>query len=252
MSQWFRLGGWRCSPLNAALSFFGVYVEIFNNAWFVGIGGGVLSGLIVTVITRYLFSRKDNREYLQKISSVNREIVYALRPGISEGHIPDEHVLTALINSTSRKYRVNRDDAYKPKQVAEELIKEIMDSSFISSETKKSYCETLSHFVQEREVGGNAESNIERKVAESEYRQKLTEQMSAVLGLTAAMGTMLFAFDRFLDQATVRTPIKEALDLLLPTMTVLISTLVAMASMLAVVRLKRLKNKNNENDENKT
>lgn len=228
-------------------------MEIFNNTWFVGIGGGVLSGLIVTVITRYLFSRKDNREYLQKISLVNREIVYALRPGISEGHIPDEHVLTALINSTSRKYRVNRDDAYKPKQVAEELIKEIMDSSFISSETKKSYCETLSHFIQEREVGGtNVESNIERKVAESEYRQKLTGQMSAMLGLTAAMGTMLFAFDRFLDQATVRTPIKEALDLLLPTMTVLLSTLVAMASMLVVVRLKRLKNRNNENDENKT
>ncbi|HCE4958437.1 hypothetical protein [Vibrio parahaemolyticus] len=228
-------------------------MEIFNNAWFVGIGGGVLSGLIVTVITRYLFSRKDNREYLQKISSVNREIVYALRPGISEGHIPEEQVLTALINSTSRKYRVNRDDVYKPKQVAEELIKEIMDSSFISSETKKSYCETLSHFVQERDSGGNnVESNIERKVAESEYRQKLTEQMSAVLGLTAALGTMLFAFDRVLDKATVRTPITEFMDLLLPTMTVLGSTLVAMASMLAVVRLKRLKNKNNGSSEDKT
>ncbi|WP_447076944.1 hypothetical protein [Vibrio alginolyticus] len=225
-------------------------MEVFNNAWFVGIGGGVLSGLIVTMITRYVFSRKDNREYLQKVSSVNREIVYALRPGISEGHIPDESVLTALINSTSRKYRVNRDDVYKPKQVAEELIKEIMDSSFISSETKKTYCETLSHFVVESS-GTELEPVIERKVAESEYRQKITEQMSAVLGITAALGTMLFAFERFLDTATVRTPLKELLDLLLPTMTVLMATMIAMISMLAVVRLKRLKNQDNDG-ENKT
>lgn len=59
-------------------------MDILNNAWVVGIGGGILSGLIVTVITRYLFSKKENSEYMQKVSSVNREIIYALRPGISE------------------------------------------------------------------------------------------------------------------------------------------------------------------------
>ena len=38
----------------------------------VGIGGG----LLVTIITRYLFSKRDNSEYMQKVSTVNREIIY--------------------------------------------------------------------------------------------------------------------------------------------------------------------------------
>ncbi|WP_339618177.1 hypothetical protein [uncultured Gilvimarinus sp.] len=112
-------------------------MDILNNAWVVGIGGGLLSGLLVTLITRYIFSKKDDKEYVQKLATVNKEVVYALRPGISEGHIPDEEVLSSLINATARKYKVARDDVFRPKQIAEELIKEILDSSFISSETKK-------------------------------------------------------------------------------------------------------------------
>ena len=106
-------------------------MDIFNNSWVIGIGGGILSGLIVTLITRYLFSKKDNKEYAQKVSTVNREVVYALRPGISEGHIPDNEVLASLINATARRYKVERGDVYQAKQIAEELIKDIMDSSFI-------------------------------------------------------------------------------------------------------------------------
>ena len=106
-------------------------MEVFNNAWVIGIGGGILSGLIVTLITRYIFSKKDNKEYAQKISTVNREVIYALRPGISEGHIPDNEVLSSLVNATARKYKVERSDAYQAKQIAEELIKEIPKEAMI-------------------------------------------------------------------------------------------------------------------------
>lgn len=222
-------------------------MDILNNAWVIGIGGGILSGLIVTVITRYLFSKKDNSEYMQKVSSVNREIIYALRPGISEGHIPDESVLLALANSTARKYRVSKSDIYQPKQIAEELIKEIMDSSFISTETKKSYCQTLAHLVSEALPESDAMiSEVEKRVAENEFREKLSERMSAILGLTAAMITMLVVFQRFVSGSDISTPLKEVFDLIVPTMAVLFATLVAMASMLATVRLKQLKKRRSE------
>ena len=163
-------------------------MEVFNNAWVVGIGGGILSGLFVTIITRYLFSKKDNSEYMQKIVTVNREIVYALRPGISEGHIPDESVLSALANSTARKYKVERNEIFQSKQIAEELIKEIMDSSFISSDTKKKYCETLAHLVKESLPKNDALASVaEKKAVESDYR--LSQRMSMVLGMTAALIT---------------------------------------------------------------
>ena len=70
-------------------------MDIFNNSWVIGIGGGILSGFIVTLITRYLFSKKDNKEYVQKVATVDSEVVYALRPRISEGHIPDNEVLSS-------------------------------------------------------------------------------------------------------------------------------------------------------------
>ncbi|SHE59896.1 hypothetical protein SAMN02745753_00483 [Marinomonas polaris DSM 16579] len=215
-------------------------MELLNNSWVVGIGGGILSGLIVTLITRYLFTKKDNKEYAQKVSAVNKEVVYALRPGISEGYIPDNEVLSSLINATARKYRVERDDVYQPKQIAEELIKEIMDSSFISSETKKNYSETLAHLVtKEKTTDAILSLRVERTSIESEYRQKQTERMSAMLGITAAMGTMAVALSTVLDKPTLSSPIKELINITLPTVTVLASVLLATITMLISVKLKR-------------
>ncbi len=218
-------------------------MDLFNNAWVVGIGGGVLSGLLVTLITRFLFSKRDNREYAQKLAAVNTEVVYALRPGISEGHIPDQEVLSSLINATARKYRVSRDDVFRPKQIAEELIKEIMDSSFISAETKKSYCETLAHLIQVEPAVINISlpEEAERKISESDYRQKLVARMSAILGLTAAMGTMTVTLFKGMGEDSTRFGVSRIFDLAIPSFTVITATMVAMLSMVFVMRIKSLK-----------
>ncbi|AQP98862.1 hypothetical protein B0W48_03045 [Pseudoalteromonas aliena] len=225
-------------------------MDIFNNSWVIGIGGGILSGLIVTLITRYLFSKKDNKEYAQKVSTVNREVVYALRLGISEGHIPDNEVLASLINATARSYKVERGDVYQAKQIAEELIKEIMDSSFISSETKKNYCETLAHLVVAEKVGELSNSlNNERVLIESEYRRKQTERMSSVLGVTAAMGTMIVAVTTILDKPLAAgSPFKDLIGITLPTVTILASVLVATTAMLISVKLKKARDDRSDNE----
>lgn len=225
-------------------------MEILNNTWFVGIGGGVLSGLIVTLITRYFFSKKDNKEYAQKISSVNREVVYALRPGISEGHIPDEKVLNSLINATARKYRVERKDVYQAKQIAEELIKEIMDSSFISSDTKKSYCSTLAHLVSVEDAKDQLVlDEVDRKTIESDYRQKQTERMSVMFGMTAAMLTMAATLTSFVDKPAISDSLKSLFDIALPTLSVLASALLATVAMLVSVSLKKTRRKHSRGEE---
>ena len=45
------------------------------------------------IISKSIFSKRDNREYAQKISQANHEVLYAVRPGISEGVIPNNGVL---------------------------------------------------------------------------------------------------------------------------------------------------------------
>ncbi|WP_284321093.1 hypothetical protein [Dyella acidisoli] len=135
---------------------------------------------------------------------MNREVVYALRPGISEGQIPSEQVLESLLNATARRHKVGRDDIYKPKQIAEELIKEIMDSSFISSDTKQRYCETLAHLVSPPRAATDVHSkNIDLKVAENDYRSRMASRMSAILGLTAAMVTMMSVFLKFVSRPSL-------------------------------------------------
>ena len=224
-------------------------MEIFNNEWVVGIGGGILSGLIVTLITRYFFSKKDNKEYAQKISTVNREVVYALRPGISEGHIPELDVLNSLINATARKYRVEKSDVYHAKQIAEELIKEIMDSSFISSETKKNYCSSLSHLVDfERPNGLELAEVIERKVITSELRQKQTEWMSLTLGVIAAILTMVGPLTTLIDKSSLATSLKPLLEAAFPTVAVLSSVLIATISMIFGLTLKRIRQNSDHRD----
>src|SRR6478752_1387093 len=79
-------------------------MEWWSNPWIVGIGTAIISGVVVNLISRALWSRRDNSELRQKIDSANNEIIYALRPSVAEGAMPSKEILMALINATARKY----------------------------------------------------------------------------------------------------------------------------------------------------
>jgi len=164
--------------------------DILNNPWFVGIGGGVLSGLFVAIITRALFSRRDKREYIQKLNIANAEILYAIRPGVSEGVIPHQNVVGSLIKATARKYRVDVKDMYDITDLADGLIKEVMDSSFISASAKNEFCEKLT-FLKSDSVERTVErpESIHEYEAMSKYRKQTVAILSMMVGLlTAVMG----------------------------------------------------------------
>lgn len=155
-----------------------------SNPWFVGIASSLPGGFLVNWLTGLVLGKRENREYLQKINGANREIVYAIRPGISEGQIPRSDVLSSLINATARRYGVEASDIYTPAQISEELVKEVMDSSFISSVQKAEYCARLA------ELSGKSKDlqvvepakEVQPKTA-AEYRQRLISAMSMTLGV---------------------------------------------------------------------
>lgn len=176
-------------------------IEWFNNTWVVGILGGVLSGLIVNYVSRLFLSKKENREYLQKIFSANREVIYSIRPGISEGVIPKPETVEALIIATARKYSVNREDVYGPSEITQELTKEVMDSSFISSQLKQEYCDRLLSIIPTKvtaEVGEQKSSApIEFRIVSQQRRERTVERMSMVLGLFTGLMSVVFAMFTF-------------------------------------------------------
>ncbi len=171
-------------------------IDWFNNTWVVGILGGIFSGLIVNYVSRLFLSKKENREYLQKIFSANREVIYSIRPGISEGVIPKPETVEALIIATARKYSVNREDVYGPSEITQELTKEVMDSSFISSQLKQEYCDRLLSIIPAKvttEIGEQESSApIEVRIVSQQRRERTVERMSMVLGLFTGLMSVVF------------------------------------------------------------
>lgn len=162
---------------------------LLSNVWVIGIGGGILSGLIVSIITRIIFSGKNNKEYSQKIMSANHEILYALRPNISEESMPKAEIIRALIQSTARKYEVEPSDLFSLEELASELVKEVMDSSFILPEMKKRYCEQL---IPLMDLGSdNVKLKAQPELAIQQYRSQAIAVLSGSLGLITAVSTLM-------------------------------------------------------------
>jgi hypothetical protein len=158
-------------------------MELLNNPWIIGIGGGVLSGIFVAIVTRLIFSKRDSREYLQKLRAANQEVIYAIKPGISEGVIPSSDVVIHLISATSRRYDVDRELMYSVNEIASELIKEVMDSSFISASIKQEFCEKLSNLLP-----ATSEKSVDFALKLKE-KGKSKSQLSKVMSLTAGLMT---------------------------------------------------------------
>jgi hypothetical protein len=160
-------------------------MDWLQNAWVTGIGGGIVSGLIVYFITAWLFSNQSKRDAARKVSSANQEITLAVRQGIPENRIPSRPVLDALIKATARKHSLQAAELYGPGEVAQDLIKEVMDSSFISAEAKEGYCERLAELDR-------SETNLDRATA-GEKRASIRSPQTAVISLALAMSAAIMS-----------------------------------------------------------
>lgn len=206
-------------------------MDWLENPWVVGIGGGILSGLAVTLLSRIILSRKDRGEYAQKLQSANREIIYALRPGISESLVPERRVVESLINATARKYTVEKDDLHGPDEIREELTKEIMDSSFISAKTKQEYYNQLISLAQsppdfDSDPIIHEEAKSESQIVLAEYRSRMTSMTSILLGTITAFTTMSLV----LSQGFISGDNESITSVFLPAI-VALSTTLLMASL---------------------
>ncbi|QEM80917.1 hypothetical protein [Halomonas binhaiensis] len=193
--------------------------EFINNPWVVGIGAGVLSSLVVAFITRSIFSRRDNREYLRRIDQANQEILYAVRPGISEGVIPANDVLQRLATATARRYGLDRSTLYDLNEFASELTKEVMDSSFISASTKEDFCEKLS-VIKEESPG------LEQKVVAEDYQKaaRYRRQMVVTMSMMVGMMTAVVGFVTSMESRTTSEP-KQLLFLVIPAVVAVLAAL---------------------------
>ncbi len=210
-------------------------MELLSNPWIIGIGGGIFSGLVVTVITRAIFSRRENREYVQKVTVANHEVLYAIRPGISEGVIPTNNVILSLISATARKYAINANDMHDLNAVSSELVKEVMDSSFISAQSKQEFCSKLTSITEDKMKSTRPDLEIELGRGIQNRRQT-----TVVLGLMTGIMTGIAFGTSQLDIIEFSESKKLVLLIVPAVVAILASILVVLFREIEKFKLKRL------------
>lgn len=166
--------------------------EFFTNPWVVGIGASLISGLIVGILTRQIFTRKVDREYLQRVSRANDEILSAVIPLIADQKLPEPILIESLIRSTGRKYGVPGNDLYSAKSLAEDVIKEIVSTSFLSTPQKTEFSSQVAGMIPTpgtQEPGAPAANEVSRSYQAS--RERATTVMSFYMATMAAFASLL-------------------------------------------------------------
>ncbi|MEN8252869.1 MAG: hypothetical protein ABFQ62_00615 [Patescibacteria group bacterium] len=225
-------------------------MEILNNPWITGIVGGVISGFIVYFVTSKLLSKKQNKEYSQKVTTANNEILYVMRPLIVQKQIPSKLIIESTIESIARKYEVNKSDLFDIPLLADDLIREVMENAFLDSKQKMEFCTKINELKVEKITS----KEIVRVYEKIVYRKdRISSQYVSILLAATASTMVLFisffstikggmnfnGFNNFLEASTIT----------------LISVIVPMVAMTMTMFLKKIRqyesDKKNEHEEEK-
>lgn len=224
------------------------------NPWVLAIVPSIISGVLVNLISRSLWSRRDNKELRQKIDQANSEVLYALRPSVAEGSMPSNEILDALINGTARKYYLEPGNLMKVSEFADELVKEVMDSTFLSHEQKIKYASEV--------IGLNRTATPQYKSALSDttsrlgtadpyyvYRHKLMERSVQMLTVATVLVTLMGAvLSTVGPDSSVIDRVIFGDERLAPVFLAASAVPFAMAIYIVLLRLKRLSHKVRQSD----
>ena len=173
--------------------------QFFNNPWTIGIGGSVVSGIIVWLVTTKILSRGANKEYLRKLDQANNEILYSIRPSIAGGNFPSLSIINSVISATAKKYELTEKELININDISNYLIKEIMDNSFLPPDQKTKFCEELLHFKSNTEERGPQNAKMYEKKRESAYTTVLAMTMAVFTTLASLLFSLPISFNKIND-----------------------------------------------------
>lgn len=167
-------------------------MDIFKNTWFVGISTGIISGLLVYLLTNFIIKKKGKKEYFKQVNVANQSIIDNLKPYVSEQGLPNILIFNSLVVSTARKYSVKVEDMYSVKDFCEELIREIISDVYVSSDKKRQYSDSLVSYMSSIE-DMRKESNNSLVEERSYYSPKFEKVITTCFSIIIAVITMISA-----------------------------------------------------------
>ncbi|MFP3749079.1 hypothetical protein [Bacillus altitudinis] len=94
-------------------------------------------GLVTTVINSFVLKLFNRKEYKNRVEIANSELNKTLKNFISEaGEIPNVFLIETLCVAYSKSYKIKKGDMNNVQNVVDLLIKEVFETSFLSSSQK--------------------------------------------------------------------------------------------------------------------
>lgn len=125
--------------------------KFLANDWTIAVFGAIISGVILLPIAVHVTNWIDKSKKKSSASRVNREVISILRNIVSEGRVVSLKTTTILIQSISRKYGVNNKFVRTPEQMIQDLLTDVLESSYISMDSKLSITNGLEQVLNEVE-----------------------------------------------------------------------------------------------------
>ncbi|GAB3807088.1 hypothetical protein [Virgibacillus kimchii] len=121
---------------------------MLSNSWIIGIVSGFIATAIFNLIIN-LFTKKD---YNNNIEKANSEVHDLLLLATIEEKMPNAAVISALLNSTAKKYTVRINDINSVDDVYDDLIRGIYKTNLLSFEKKQTITINLSDLKEQKYI----------------------------------------------------------------------------------------------------
>lgn len=178
-------------------------MTIFQNNWFVGICTGIISGILVFFLTKWIMDRKSKSEYYKQIDNANQSVINPLKPYITDQGLPRRDIFAALISSVSRSFSVDEKDMYSIESYCEELIREIMSDIYVSNDKKQEYSLMLAEYKNKLKLEPGAkqkDTDIIMEMKEERYSRKIRTFASVYLSIVTALFSTITSVFSFLGE----------------------------------------------------
>lgn len=116
-----------------------VILTILMNPWVISF----TAAIIVYAVSEYVKIFREKKQYKQQVELANKEIISSLVNTIPEGELPSISTLFSIHKATAKKYNVSIDDMDSLTEIFDSIIKEIVDSNFLSYGDKIIYCDRI-------------------------------------------------------------------------------------------------------------
>lgn len=117
--------------------------------WFIDHGimtivSTIVVSILGSVIANFIYTKRKD----QRAERAKDEIMATIKPMLVDKCIPNVKVLNSLIRTIARKHNVKVSNLYTKEHLADVMITEVLENSFLSTKDKEEYCKSITEWLK--------------------------------------------------------------------------------------------------------